>query len=250
MLNTILSVRIVSKQYGKHPHYVKALKSISLDIHQGEIISLLGVNGAGKTTLSSLIATLYPPTSGEILWNNKPIHTNILEYRSIIGYCPQKPNLNNSLTVEQNLRLAGSYYDMNPQEIENAYQYVVKTYELAGYLDRLPATLSGGYRQRVMIARALMHNPKIVVLDEPTVGLDPHIRRQLWDSIKSLKAKGVTVILTTHYLDEAETLSDRICMLDKGEILLIDTPSNLKQAHSKANLEEVFLALMKEEAPV
>lgn len=250
MSSVLLSIRSLAKEYGKGPKTVKALKGISLDIMSGEIIGLLGVNGAGKTTLSSLIATLYPPTGGSILWQGKPIDANIFNYRYTVGYCPQKPNLNNELTVEQNLRIAGSYYDLSDAEIEEQFKHVVKTYELDGYLDRSPATLSGGYRQRVMIARALMHKPQLVILDEPTVGLDPHIRRQLWDSIKALKKLGATVILTTHYLDEAEALSDRICILDKGEILLIDTPENLKQIHDKANLEEVFLALMKQEEPV
>ncbi len=250
MSSVLLAIRSVVKEYGTGHNCVRALKGVSLDIMEGEIISLLGVNGAGKTTLSSLIATLYPPTSGCIEWQGKAIHTNILTYRTIVGYCPQKPNLNNELTVEQNLRIAGSYYDLSSSEIDEQFKYVVKTYELDGYLDRSPATLSGGYRQRVMIARALMHKPKLVIFDEPTVGLDPHIRRQLWQSIRSLKKLGVTVILTTHYLDEAESLSDRICILEKGEVLLIDTPQNLKKVHDKANLEEVFLALMKQEEPV
>lgn len=110
-----------------------------------------------------------------------------------------------------------------------------------------PEVLSGGYKQRVVIARSLMHNPKLVILDEPTVGLDPHIRHQLWESIRELKNEGVTVILTTHYLDEAEILSDRICILDKGIIKLIDTPENLKSIHQQSKLEDVFIKLMHEE---
>jgi len=121
-------------------------------------------------------------------------------------------------------------------------------YELIKYADESPSILSGGYKQRVMIARALMHNPKLVILDEPTVGLDPHIRHQLWQTIRDLKNANVTVLLTTHYLDEAEVLSDRLCILDKGKIRLIDTASNLKNSYNKSKLEDVFIQLMNEEA--
>jgi len=124
------------------------------------------------------------------------------------------------------------------------------TIVLQKYLDSKPDVLSGGYKQRVLIARALMHNPKLIILDEPTVGLDPHIRHQLWENINTLKKEGVTVLLTTHYLDEAEVLSDRICILDKGKIKLIDTPENLKNIHQMGKLEDIFIKLMKEETDV
>ena len=121
-------------------------------------------------------------------------------------------------------------------------------FELTPYLQQKASVLSGGYKQRFMIARALMHNPKLVILDEPTVGLDPHIRRQLWSKIKELKNDGITVILTTHYLDEAEQLADRVCVLDQGAIKLIDTPDKLKADFKMQNLEDVFIALMQNQS--
>ena len=241
----LLSLKNVKKQY--RGAKTEALKGISLDILKGEILGLLGVNGAGKTTLSSIIATLHPATSGEILHEGKSIYNDITTFRHLIGFCPQKPNLNNLLTVEQNLLFAGRYYGIPEEEIRKRMKTLMDKYELNHYAQSKPDILSGGYKQRVMIARALMHNPKLVILDEPTVGLDPHIRHQLWESIRGLKDDGVTVLLTTHYLDEAEILSDRICILDKGLIRLIDTPENLKTAYDKSKLEDVFLQLMKEE---
>lgn len=247
MSNMLIQIKQVTKAYrtGKNVH--EALKGISLDIFEGEVIGLLGVNGAGKTTLSSIIATLHPPTTGDIVYQGKSIYDNLAQYRHLIGYCPQKPNLNAALTVKQNLVFDGLYYGLSNKEAEDKAQVLMEQYKLTTYADSFPGVLSGGYKQRVVIARALMHNPKLVILDEPTVGLDPHIRHQLWQTIRNLKNEGVTVVLTTHYLDEAETLSDRICILDKGNIRLIDTPANLKSVYAKSTLEDVFLQLMQEE---
>ncbi|QQR49507.1 ABC transporter ATP-binding protein [bacterium] len=245
--NVLIRIHNVTKEYADKKRTIKALKGISLDIHRGEIIGLLGVNGAGKTTLSSILATRHPATSGSILFEEKSIYADIANYRRIIGYCPQKPNLDPALTIEQNLVFAGRYYGMTEDAIQIRKNELMKKYELKQYADSSSSILSGGYKQRAMIARALMHNPLLVILDEPTVGLDPHIRHQLWESIRDLKNEGVSVILTTHYLDEAEVLSDRICVLDKGNIKLIDTPENLKSVYQKSNLEEVFLQLMHEE---
>lgn len=240
-MNTVLlKINNIKKRYAQK----EALKGVSLDIYKGEIFGLLGVNGAGKTTLSSIIATLHPPTQGDIEFEGTSIYKDIATYRYKVGFCPQKPNLNPELTLEQNLRFAGSYYEMTEEEIDARLKQLVKQFELEQYLHQKASVLSGGYKQRFIIARALMHNPQLVILDEPTVGLDPHIRRQLWQQIKDLKQLGVTVILTTHYLDEAEQLSDRVCVLDGGLIKLIDTPDKLKADFKMNNLEDVFIALM------
>ncbi|GAG36551.1 unnamed protein product, partial [marine sediment metagenome] len=217
------------------------------DIYRGEIISLLGVNGAGKTTLSAILATLHPPTEGDVIFNERSIYDDINTYRRHIGYCPQKPNLFQDLTVEQNLLFAGRYFNLPEDQVKKRVQDLVQKYDLGQYINSKPGMLSGGYKQRVLIARSLMHNPKLLILDEPTVGLDPHIRHHLWENIRNLKKEGVTIVLTTHYLDEAEVLSDRICILDRGVIKLIDTPENLKTAYQKSRLEDVFLKLMEEE---
>lgn len=221
----------------------EALKGVSFDIKKGEILGLLGVNGAGKTTLSSIIATLHPATAGDILWGDKSIFQDLLNYRKIVGFCPQKPNLDMMLTLEENLIFAGRYYGMQKDEIDKKIKELAFKFNLIEYLKSSAYVLSGGFKQRFLIARTLMHSPKLVILDEPTVGLDPQIRHQLWQVIKELKDKGITVLLTTHYLDEADELSDRVCIIDSGEIITIDTPENLKAIHQKSNLEDVFLKL-------
>ncbi len=250
MEKTLIRIQNLKKYYDSDKLTIKALDDVSLEIYESEIIGLLGVNGAGKTTLSNILATLHPPTSGDILLNNNSIYKDINGFRKIVGYCPQKPNLIEELTVKQNLILAGEYFCLPKSEILERLDHLVSKYVLQKYLDSKPDVLSGGYKQRVLIARALMHNPKLIILDEPTVGLDPHIRHQLWENINTLKKEGVTVLLTTHYLDEAEVLSDRICILDKGKIKLIDTPENLKNIHQMGKLEDIFIKLMKEETDV
>ncbi len=245
--NVVLRIQNIKKQYQTNKEKpIDALKGVTLDIHQGEIISLLGVNGAGKSTLSSIIATLMPPSGGDILFQGASIYENIINYRMHLGFCPQKPNLDTTISLEANLRFAGRFYGMADHAIDRRLHELTEQLGLGDYLDRKATVLSGGYKQRFMIARSIMHSPAILLLDEPTVGLDPHIRRQLWDIMDALNKTGVTIILTTHYLDEAEKLADRVCVLDKGLIKLIDTPEKLVSDFQKANLEDVFLALMDE----
>lgn len=244
----LLEIKDLKKIYfRKGKPITEALQGVSLDIKEGEILGLLGVNGAGKTTLSSIIASLHPPTSGEILWKGKSIYDDILSYRKIIGFCPQKPNLDKTFSLEENLIFAGRCYGLSLKEAKEKKDQLIEQLSLTDYVNSFVDFLSGGYRQRFLIARTLMHNPKLVILDEPTVGLDAHIRRQLWNVISGLKAQGVTVLLTTHYLDEAEELSDRVCIIDKGRIRLIDTPDNLKEIYQKEKLEDVFIQLTEEE---
>ncbi len=239
----LLNVQNIKKQYGKF----HALKGVSLDLYPGEVVGLLGVNGAGKTTLSSIIATLHPPTSGDILYQGKSIFADVPEYRQHTGYCPQKPNLNPLLTIHDNLWFAGKYYGMSNDQINKRMEELNQRLGINKFLKSYSNELSGGWKQRYMIARTLMHSPKIVILDEPTVGLDPDIRQQLWYFIRHMRDKGMCVLLTTHYLDEAEALSDRICLLDNGQIKIIDTPANLMKTFEKGKLEDVFLELTKDQ---
>ncbi len=240
MSNVLLRIKNIKKRYPSK----EALKGISLDIYRGEILGLLGVNGAGKTTLSSIIATLHPPTEGDIEFNGHSIYGDITSYRFKLGFCPQHPNLNEELTLQENLAFAGKFYAMTDEAIAERITLLSSHFELDQYLTQKASVLSGGYKQRFMIARSLIHSPALLLLDEPTVGLDPHIRRQLWLKIKELKQLNVTVILTTHYLDEAEQLSDRVCILDNGLIRLIDSPENLMKDFAQKNLEDVFVQLM------
>jgi len=241
-MNSLISLKNVSKRYKGASK--DAVHDVSFDINQGEIFSLLGVNGAGKSTTFSMIATQHPVTSGNILWNGVSIYDNLLEYRKVIGLCPQKANLDKNLSVANNLYFAGTFFGMPEDKIKSRMSEVEKMLGLQDYMNIRVDELSGGYVQRCSIARSLMHSPKLLLLDEPTVGLDPHIRRQLWKLMQNLKREGITIVLVTHYLDEAEYLSDRVCILDKGVIVAIDEPENLKGDFAKNNLEDVFLELM------
>jgi ABC-2 type transport system ATP-binding protein len=243
----VLRIKNLVKIYNNSAGVVRALDSVNLDIYQGEILALLGVNGAGKTTLSSILATLHPPTSGEIFFKNQSIYNNLAFYRQQLGYCSQRPNLDYELNVEENLLFAGRYFLVPEDQLRQRVFDLLEQFSLTKYAKFGAQQLSGGYKQRLLIARSLVHNPEIVILDEPTVALDPGVRHELWDSIRALKARGVTVILTTHYLEEAEVLSDRVCILDHGKILLTDRAEALKLEYNKSNLEEVFLHLTQEE---
>lgn len=235
----VISLKEISKNYGT----TQALKNVSFDLNEGELVSLLGVNGAGKTTLSTVVGTLHPPSAGDILYEGNSIYTDIPSFRRIIGYCPQKPNLNPLLSVRKNLEFAGAYFGLSPAETAHRINSLHKHLGINKYLDANPDNLSGGWKQRYMLARTLIHSPKLIILDEPTVALDPEIRNQLWHYIEHIKAEGISILLTTHYLEEAERLSDRVVLLHEGEVKLIDTPSNLLNSFKMGRLEDVFIEL-------
>lgn len=239
----LVEIESVAKQYRSGGSVKDALTGVSFSLYEGEIFSLLGVNGAGKTTLSNIVAGLHPPTSGTVSYLGRSIYDDIVSYRKIIGLCPQKPDLDAALTLEENLIYAGRYRRLSPEKIRKRVSELVEYFELENYAKARASVLSGGYKQRFLIARTLMHEPKIVILDEPTVGLDPLIRRQLWEEISALKRNGSTILITTHYLDEAEQLSDRVCIIDQGRVKTVDTPQNLLDFYRKTRLEDVFLTL-------
>ncbi len=244
MVQPLLSLRLVSKRYGNKD----VLKDVSFNIRQSEVFGLLGANGAGKTTLSLILAAVHPLASGAILCDGISIYENVLGYRHMLGYCPQKVQVITWLSVEQQLVFAGLFYGMSKSAAQKRAEELMERYNLTAYRHEKITTLSGGYKQRVIIARALMHYPRFLILDEPTSGLDPQVRAQLWAEIKALKDEGVTIMLTTHYLDEADLLCDRICILHEGHVRLLGTPALLKAAYQRTRLEDVFLALMQEGA--
>lgn len=246
-MKKFLEIKNLSKVYKTKNETTYALKNINLNIFEGEILALLGANGAGKTTLSSILATLNPPTEGNILFEGESIYKKIDKYKEELGFCPQKPNLNPSLSVYENLYFAGKYFLMPEERLKRKIDKLMLQFNLKKYRNHNIDSLSGGYKQRLIIARSLIHYPKIIILDEPTIGLDANVRKQIWSKILELKKYGVTIVLTTHYLDEAEFLADRICILNEGKIISIDKSENLKQIYKKKNLEEVFLHLTQEE---
>jgi ABC-2 type transport system ATP-binding protein len=245
--NSFLSIKDIKKKYKNNNQEIEVLKGISFEIEKGEIVSILGVNGAGKTTLFSIISTLCPATSGDIIFEKESVYKDIISYRKIIGLCPQKPNLDPLMTIEEAMIFAGKLYGLSSKEAILKKDLLIEKYNLTKYAKSIPTILSGGYKQRFVIARTLMHSPKIILLDEPTVGLDPQIRMTLWENILELKKEGITIILTTHYLEEAEKLSDKICVIHNGNLIAFDKTEELKKEHNLASLESVFLELTKEE---
>jgi len=225
MTNLALVIQNLKKSYGKNV----ALKGISFEVARGELFSLLGPNGAGKTTTLRILAGLTRANSGKIYLLGRPLWEEELWAKTKIGLVPQQINLDLELTVEENLLIHGLLYKMSLKEIKAKTEELL---EMASLLDRRASKvkeLSGGLRRRLLIVRALLHSPEILLLDEPTVGLDPHIRRKIWSFIKNIQAKKTTILLTTHYMEEAEALSERVAFINKGEIIIIDSPQNLVQ---------------------
>ncbi|SHE48401.1 ABC transporter ATP-binding protein [Desulforamulus putei] len=205
-----------------------AVDHLSLHIKPGEFFGLLGPNGAGKTTTLRMITALTPPSVGQITINGHPVSRNNTVFKGQIGLVPQHVNLEPELTVEENLRLHGMLYNMKRDEINRRLAELLEFTELTAERHALANTLSGGMKRKVLIARALMHNPSLLLLDEPTVGLDVFSRRRVWDLIKSLNTRGITILLTTHYLEEAEHLCSRIGLLKKGRLIMTGSVEQLR----------------------
>jgi ABC-2 type transport system ATP-binding protein len=205
-----------------------AVDSISLEINEGELFGLLGPNGAGKTTTLNMLSTLLKPTSGNATVNGFELR-NQDNVRKSIGLVFQDPSLDDELTGLQNLELHGRLYHMPAQLRESRIEQVLKLVELEDKAKQKVKTYSGGMKRRLEIARGLMHHPKILFLDEPTLGLDPQTRRNIWEHIEKMnKTEKLTIILTTHYMEEADYLCDRVAIIDHGKIIASDTPENLK----------------------
>lgn len=215
----------------KGKNYEKiAVNNISFTAESGEIFALLGPNGAGKTTTLKMLTMTLKPTSGNIFFEGNEITSSKEDIKRIIGVVPQHINFDQELTAVENLRLHGRLYRMDKEEIERRAQELLKYMEIAEISDRFTKTLSGGMKRRLIIARALMHHPKILFLDEPTVALDPSVRRKIWELLKNLKKEGTTVFLTTHYIEEAQMLADKVAILDKGKLVALDKPKVLMDA--------------------
>ena len=245
MKNKIISVKNLKKNYGSF----QAVKGISFDVYEGEIFGLLGPNGAGKSTTLEIIETLKDKTSGEVIVNGLNLDTAPHEIKKIIGVQLQTSGFYPGLNLIELIHLFGGLYNQPVDPME-----LLKLVNLEDKAKNKFKDMSGGQKQRFSIATTLINKPKIIFLDEPTTGLDPQARRNLWDLIIDIRAKGTTVIITTHYMDEAEQLCDRIAIMDEGKIISLDSPDKMiddlvasgfekpKQIKS-ANLEDVFIHL-------
>jgi ABC-2 type transport system ATP-binding protein len=223
---------------------IKAVAGISFDVRAGEIFAFLGPNGAGKTTTIQMLTTLLRPTGGTIAVDGLDPATRQLDVRRRFGIVFQDPSLDDQLTAYENMELHGVLYHV-PRKIRvERIEMLLKLFELWDRRKALVKTFSGGMKRRLEIARGLLHTPKILFLDEPTLGLDPQSRNQLWTHVRRLnETEGVTVFLTTHYMEEAERVAHRIAIIDHGRIVAQGSPQELKQQTGADSLEQAFLAL-------
>ncbi|HMK65305.1 MAG TPA: ATP-binding cassette domain-containing protein [Thermodesulfobacteriota bacterium] len=219
----MIKIENLIKDYGK----VRALDNLSLEVARGEIFGLLGPNGAGKSTTVKILNTLVKPTSGRAFLDGFDVQKDPLAIKQRIGVVPQENNLDRDLTAFENMRIYGLLHrvpDLFLKIEEN-----LKSMDLWDRRNDLVLTFSGGMQRRLLIARAELGDPKVLFLDEPTIGLDPQIRREIWNRIRRIRKQGGTVLLTTHYIEEAEALSDRVGILTRGRLVALDTTANLKK---------------------
>lgn len=224
-----------------------AVDKFHLDIKQGELFSLLGVNGAGKTTLIKMLSCLTKPSGGDALVGGFSIIKQPEQVKRIIGVSPQETAVAPNLSVKENLELICGIHGFSKEKTITKILELSEQFTLNEMLDRKAGKLSGGWQRRVSIAMALISEPKILFLDEPTLGLDVIARHDLWNAIRSLKGK-ITIILTTHYMEEAEALSDRIGIMKNGRLLAVGTAEELKQMTNTKEFESAFVAIVKEGA--
>lgn len=222
-MSVILEVKNLVKKYGD----TAAVKEISFDIRKGEIFSLLGPNGAGKTTTISVLSTLYSPTSGDATIGGRSVSKEPMAVRNLIGVVPQDLALYEDLSARENLVFWGQMYGLYGRELRVRVGEVLEQIGLADRARERVKTYSGGMKRRVNIGVGLLHKPKLLFMDEPTVGIDPQSRRAILDSVKDLNKQGMTVLYTTHYMEEAEELSDRLAIIDHGELIALGTQAEL-----------------------
>jgi ABC-2 type transport system ATP-binding protein len=243
--NKIAEVRNLVKDYAE----LRAVDGISFDVYEGEIFGLLGPNGAGKTTTLEIMETLREPTSGEVLIDGLSVKMNKEEVKKSIGVQLQQSGFYPNLTLVELIRLFAGLYNVDADAKE-----ILAKVGLGEKAKSIYGKLSGGQKQRFAVATTIINSPKLIFLDEPTTGLDPQARRNMWELIEDIRKRGITVILTTHYMDEAENLCDRVGIIDLGKIIAIDSPANLidnllKQGFERveklrhASLEDVFLSM-------
>ena len=224
-----------------------AVDNLSLSVLKGELFSLLGVNGAGKTTTIKMLSCITAPDSGDAFLNGNSIKKEADKVKSIIAVSPQETAVAPNLTVYENLELICGIHGFSKNETKEKIETQINLLNLASVINKKAGKLSGGYKRRLSIALALISNPEILFLDEPTLGLDVLSRADLWDIIKNLKGK-ITIVLTTHYMEEAEALSDRIAIMKDGKLLICDTSAAIKQKAGTNNFEEAFVKIVRGEA--
>lgn len=237
---------IQTKKLTKKYKDITAVDGLDLKVEEGGLFSLLGVNGAGKTTTIKMLSCLTKPSEGDALLLGKSIVHNAAEVKSIIGVSPQETAVAPNLTVKENLELMCGVYGFTKEKAKRKTEELTEQFDLKKILEKKAGKLSGGWQRRVSIAMALIGEPKILFLDEPTLGLDVIARSELWEVIRELKTK-ITIILTTHYMEEAEELSDRIGIMKDGHLLALGTAEELKAQAGTEKFEDAFISIVKGE---
>src|SRR5215469_13099696 len=236
----MIAVEHLTKTFGQ----ITAVSDVSFEIKQKEIVAFLGPNGAGKTTTIKMLTTLLKPTSGKIELDGLNPEREPGEVRKRFGIVFQDPSLDDELTAQENMEIHAALYQLPRRDCAERIEKLLKLFELWERRKELCKRFSGGMRRRLEIARGLLHSPRVLFLDEPTLGLDPQTRNQLWNQVKALnEEEGVTVFLTTHYMDEADRVANRIAIIDHGKIVAMGSSQELKAQTGTASLEEAFLAL-------
>jgi ABC-2 type transport system ATP-binding protein len=238
MKNTVISVHNLVKRFGNFT----ANDNLNFEVYEGEIFGFLGANGAGKTTAIRILSGLSEPTSGEVMVAGFDAYRQAEQIKKNIGYMCQKFSLYEDLTVKENITLYGGIYGMSNSLIKKRTHELLEKLHFQEYEDRLISDLPLGLRQKLAFAVAVLHEPRIVFLDEPTGGVDPITRRQFWEMIYETAARGITVFVTTHYMDEAE-YCDRISIMSDGKIVALDTPAALKKQYRAETIDEVFIKI-------
>ncbi|MFW9998481.1 MAG: ABC transporter ATP-binding protein [Candidatus Hodarchaeota archaeon] len=240
-----IEVRDLKKHFEGKKDYddVKAVDGISFKVKSGELFGFLGPNGAGKTTTIQILIGLLKPTDGTALINGYDIHEDLPNIKELIGVCPQEPAVFKHLSGKENISLFGSLHLMSKDEIHRRTEILLNTLDLAKASKRKAKGYSGGMLRQLNLIIALIHDPMILFLDEPTVGMDPRVRRKTWEFIGSLKQVNKTIFLTTHYIEEAEALCDRVAIIDYGELLDIGSPKELMEKYQTDDLEGVFMKI-------
>ena len=237
------NVEIIIDNLTKKFEDVTAIDGLCLNIAKAELFGLLGPNGAGKTTTINVLCGLTQPSSGSVKVAGHDIQKETSQIKKLIGVCPQETPVYTHLTGRENIELFGNLYEMPRAKLKERTEKLLQILGLSEDADRRVGKYSGGMKRRLNLIMALIHDPEIAFLDEPTVAMDPQARHAVWDFIKELKQAGKTIILTTHYMEEAQELCDRVGIIDHGKLIAIDSPKDLMIKYNCGNLEEVFIQL-------
>ena len=243
MTDNILEVRDLVKNYKTKKGTTQAVKGISFHVERGEIFGFLGANGAGKSTTINMVTTQLLPDGGQIIYDGEDLTADTAAIRRKIGVVAQHNNLERSLTAEENLYFHGRYFGMKTSEIKERSQELLTKFGLWDRRKDVVRNYSGGMAQRLKIARAMLHKPEILFLDEPTTGLDPNYRNILWDQMLKMNREGTTIFLTTHYMEEVESFCRHVAIMKKGEMLACGTVQELEEKTGTQSLNDVFLVL-------